>query len=321
MKILRTAIVAAGVLSAVAGWAQPTFTLTSPTNNAFVKRSSTFTYNITGATEQVTVKLTATGPGGFQTTVERKDDPNTDGKISGNLTLSLSQSAPEGRYSVQLTATEEGKTYPTITRTITVDGTAPKFLDFNPVGSVFVKGKVRITANLDEPNIEEWRVQVGGADIPNNIGTSKRVDVLWDTDTIEGDGQQTVTIIAKDKAGNEGRKDITVVIDRVRPSARITFPKSTTGVKKRSTFLVQVEVIDAGSVDVTGVDVLLYTTGGKYIMRVPRVTHSINGSTFKYTGRVRSNISLPSKFNIVVRSVDRAGNVGLTQTVTIPVKG
>jgi hypothetical protein len=153
-KFIVGAVIALGASLAQAGQ----FTLTSPTDGAFVKRTVTFSYNITGASQQVTVQVQATGPDGTKTTLIKKDNPNADGKITSSQTLSLSASSTEGLYTVVLTATEPGNTYPKITRKITVDGTQPKFLDSNPIGSVAVRGKVRITADLDEANVDACRL-------------------------------------------------------------------------------------------------------------------------------------------------------------------
>ncbi len=317
MRIGKSVVGAVFALAAVLAHAQ-TFQLTAPTDGAFVGRSTTFTYNITGASQQVTVTIVATAPDGSKTTLVKKDTPNADGKITGSQTLSLSASSAEGLYTCVLTATEPSKTYPKITRKITVDGTKPKFKDFNPIGSVAVRGKVRIVATLDEANVDEWRVQVGGDDIPNNTGSSNAVSVLWDTNLVEFDGEQTVQIRVKDKSENVATQDITVNIDRIKPTAAIQFPRSG-DVRPNATFQVQIDVSDR-TIDPTGVDVLLTTSTGKYIMRVPRISANFNNGVLKWTGRVRKSVKLPSIFKIVVKSVDRAGNVGTTQTTTITVK-
>jgi hypothetical protein len=135
---------------------------------------------------------------------------------------------------------------------------------------------------------------------------------------VEFDGEKTVTIRVKDKAENSASQDISVTIDRVKPSAAIQFPRAD-DVRPNSTFLVQIDVADR-TIDVTGVDVLITTTADKYIYRVPRVSANASGGVLKWTGRVRKEIKLPKTFKIVVRSVDKAGNVGKVQTATITVK-
>jgi len=312
------------VLVGIAGFAAAqTFSLTAPTEDAFVGRSTNFSFNITGAKQQVTIKLVATGPNNFKTSNDKKFTPNVDGKIEGSITLSLSQSSPEGVYTCELTATEPGKSYPKLTRRITVDGTAPKFLDFNPVDGIFTKGNVRITADLLEANVEEWRVTVNDDDIPNNSGDSKRVDVIWDSGAVELDGSQSVKISVKDKAENESNQNINITLDRVKPIAQVVSPRAADGVSRKSNFNIIVDITDASnnSILFTGVDVTLTTVDNKYIARVPRVSFEASGSTHRFTGRVRKSLKLPKEFRIVVRSVDRAGNVGVVQTVQIRVKG
>jgi hypothetical protein len=322
MNIFRTVLSLGLVAGAVIGSAQ-TFSLTAPTEDAFVGRSTPFSFNITGAKQQVTIKLVANGPNGFKTTNDKKFTPNVDGKIEGSITLSLSQTSPEGVYNCELTATEPGKTYPKLTRRITVDGTAPKFLDFNPVDGIFTKGNVRITADLLEANVEEWRVTVNNDDIPNNTGDSKRVDVVWDSSAVELDGSQSVKINVKDKAENESNQTVSVTIDRVKPVSSIISPRAVDGVSRKSNFNIIIDIADASqtSVDVSGIDVTLTTVDNKYITRVPRISFEANGNVHRFSGRVRKELKLPKEFKIVVRAVDRAGNVGIVQSVKIRVKG
>lgn len=299
-----------------------TLTVTSPTEGTFLGANNNLTFNITGATVEVQVTVTITGPGGTTTIGPQPFNPDTDGKISGTIPVNFSQSAPEGAYTITVTATENGTPYTPVTVHVTVDVTKPKFFDFNPIANAFVKGPtVPIVVKVIDANFKVYRVQVNSQDIPNNTGTSLDANntftVTWNVNGILNDGPQNINIDVKDQANNDSTQTFTVTIDRVPPAATIQYPRSDTKVRPHSTVPVTVDFTDqsSGSIDVTGVDVVLRDMNNNLIMRVPRTSFQGN----RWTGRILSTVKLPSQFKVVANCVDKAGNVGVQQVTIVHV--
>lgn len=298
-------------------------TVTSPTEGAFLGANNNLTFNITGATVEVQVTVAVTGPGGTTTIGPQPFNPDADGKISGSIPINFSQSSPEGAYTIDVSATENGSPYTPVTLHVTVDVTKPKFYDFNPIANSFVKGPtVPIVVKVVEANLKVWRVQVNGQDIPNNTGTTLDSDntftVMWDVSGILQDGPQTINIDVKDQANNDSNQSFTVTIDRVPPTATIQYPRSDTKVRPHSTIAVTVDVRDtqgSNAIDVTGIDVVLKDMTDHQIMRVPRTSFQSG----RWTGRILSSTRLPNKFKVVVSTVNKAGIAGVTQTTIVTV--
>jgi hypothetical protein len=322
--LLRVFLGSVALLSAVIASAQ-TFTVTSPTEGAFIGTNNQLKFIIHGATLETTVHATVVGPSGT-TNIEQRFSPNASGEIDSSLPLNFNPSSPEGAYTITVSASQPGFTYPDVVIHVTLDVTKPKILEFNPINNSFVKGpSVPINVKVSEANIKEWKVQVNGQDIPNNSGTTLdsngSFSVVWDTTGILTDGAQSISITVKDKADNVSTQTANVTIDRVKPSITIQYPRSDSRIRPGSTISIVVDVQDAStsSVDVTGVDVVLRTTTNVFIARVPRMSfQGTGGNTMRWTGRVRGNsIRLPNQFKVVVTAVDKAGNVAVSQSTTV----
>jgi hypothetical protein len=319
---MRLVFVLFAILAAAMANAVGTLTVTSPTEGAFLGATNTLRFNITGATVEVQVTVTVTGPGGSTVIGPQPFTPDTEGRISGTIPVNFSQSSPEGAYTIVVSATEAGSPYTPVTIHVTVDVTKAKFYDFNPIANSFVKGPiVPIVVKVIEANLKVWHVQVNGQDIPNNTGTTLDADntftVNWNVSGILLDGPQTINIDVKDQADNDSTQSFTVTIDRVAPTTSITYPRADTRVRPHSTIPVTVDISDqgSGSIDVTGVDVVLKDMSNHLIMRVPRTSFQNN----RWTGRILSTVTLPRQFKVVANTVDKAGNVGVTQTTIVNV--
>lgn len=319
MKILRLILLSVvGFVLAAAGFAG-NIVVVSPTNGQVLGATNTITFNITGAITAVTVSYVLKGPNGVQLSNNQQFTNIVDGKINGTLPLNLDQSLPDGAYTLQVTATEAGNQYnvpPLINLTIQL--TAPKFLDFNPVSGAFVKGIVPISATIKTPLMKDYKVQIDGQDIPNNTGSTTTFVVKWDTSPLQTDGPHTINITIRDQALNTASQSISVTVDRLPPSVTVTYPLSSTRLLPHSTVSVVIDISDssAQSVAVTGVDVIAKTSDGKTtLFRVPRV--SFTGT--RWTGRIASYVTLPSNFRLYVDCVDRAGNRAAEQVVNLTV--
>lgn len=290
----------------------------SPTEGQVLGATNNITFNITGAVTAVTVSYVLKGPNGVTLSNNQQFTNIVDGKINGSLPLNLDKSLPNGAYTLQVTATENNNNYNTPPLIhLTIQLTAPKFLDFNPVSGAFVKGVVPISATIDTTLMKDYKVQVDGQDIPNNTGATTTFTVNWDTAPLTTDGSHTILITIRDQALNSATQSINVTVDRLKPSVTVSYPRSDTHLLPHSTISVVVDIADASSlsVAVTGINVVAKTNDGKVILRVPRVSY--NGT--RWTGRIASYVSLPSSFKLYVDCVDRAGNRATQQVVALTV--
>jgi hypothetical protein len=311
-------VIGLGMMSAVS-FAQ-TLTVTAPTNNQFLRSNNTLTFNGRGGRVQVTVSATITGPGG-SSVVSTTAVPSQNGDFAGSLSLNFTQTSAQGSYTVVVRCTEPGQTYAPTTLSVTVDTRNPKLLEFRPAQNSFVRAAVPIRFKLLEDNMKDWRVTINNADIPNNSGTTERdIALNWDPTTLETDGPQTIGLAVRDQANNPLNFSIPITLDRRPPRSTIQYPLASTPIRRGSDLLVIVDVVDqfSNSVDVTGIDVRMVNMNGVLITRVPRESWRASGAnTSRWTGRIRSRVQLPSQFKIVVTSVDKAGNNGSVQEVTV----
>ena len=302
-----------------------TFSVTSPTDNAFLGTTNQVKFLITGIFVGVNVKAVATGPGGVVFSSEGDFEPNAQGEIDNQLTLNIQQGSPEGAYTILVEAKRrsDNSIIGSDTIPVTLDLTKPKFLQFNPINGTFVRGNVTINVKVQEPNFKDYRVQVNSNDIPNNTGTTLTNDeftVLWNTAGIQFDGAQSIGIRLRDLANNEDNRTISVTLDRVAPSVTILQPRSDTFLRRRSNISVAIDIVDVSStsVDVTGVEVVARTLSGAYICHVARESFRGTSATMmRWTGRLRFRNTLPTSFKIVVNVTDRAGNVAVQQEVIV----
>ena len=302
-----------------------TLTVTAPSDGQYLGLSNSLTFTITGAVQQVKVQAVVTSSAG-STTLRGTFNPDVDGKISNSLALNFSASAPQGDYTIVVSATEPGNTYASTTRNVKVDTLSPKLLQYSPVQNAFVKGNVKIGFKLQEQSLKEWRVTINNQDIPNNSGTSETdFNLVWDSSGIERDGPQTISLASKDRADNPFNFSINVTLDRLAPNSTITFPRSDTPIRPGTDLTIIVDVADqfASSVDSTGLDVIVQRPDGVFITRPAKVSFAPQGSgSWRWIGKLRYRAGvIPNIFKLVVTSVDRAGNTGTRQDQTIRMGG
>lgn len=301
-------------------------TVTSPNDGDYLGKTNKVRFTITGASVQVTVKVTATldSNPAITVSVEEEFDPDVNGEIEGDIDLNFASSTPEGDYTLTVDVDEPGNTYNAVPPiSIIVDVRDPLFRNSNPLVDAFVRGVVNISAELDEPNIKEWRVRINGSDIPNNSGTTTVVAVVWDTSSIIDDGSQSITIVVEDLAGNKTTKTIGVTLDRVNPSSTILAPTTGSIIRPNSRIAVVIEILDQfnNSVHRTGIDVELRRLDDSYLARVARRSITQSGNAATWVGRIRRGRNVPNEFKIVVSVVDKAGNVAIVQEVTVRITG
>ncbi len=312
-------------------------TVTSPAKGTAVlptpiKGSTSINFNITGGITEVTVevKVFRIDTGVLYRTLQPvKVTPSTDGKVTGSASLSFTKGIdPEVGYRVEVRAKEEST--PTNTYNadqnlfVKPDLTAPKILQFSPLSGAAVKGVVRISVQISEINLKDWRVQVDGADLPNGEGTTVdaegRFSVDWDTSGIQFDGNKSINVRVRDTADNESSQSINVTIDRVKPVVTFQSPQNNAQFAPGTTLNIVVDIKDP-NITVTGVDIVLRKTNGAFIARVARQSfQSIGNNTFRWVGRVRWRDNfLPTVFKVHASAIDRAGNAAAPQSVSVTV--
>lgn len=320
MLMLRTSFFSALLCAVSTAFAIPTLTIQSPASNDFLGRTSTLRFQITEATVQhrVRVRITNNANPLISFSFQEIFNPDADNRINGTINLNFNQTTPEGLYTAVVSVTAGG-TYPDQTITnLTVDVNNPRFLDSNPITGSFVRGNVPIFLEIQEGNVDVWKVQVNGQDIPNNTDSTNTVNVLWDTTAIETDGSQSISINVKDLALNEANKSITVTLDRVVPTVQVIAPTGSS-VLPGSTIPVSIRITDQfnGSVSSNAVTVMARRMDNTLIQRVTRLSSNNSGTILNWTGRIQKRAILPSQFKLVVTAVDKAGNPAVSQEVIV----
>lgn len=303
-----------------------TIAVTDPTDNDFWGRNNSVQFNMSGMTvkAEVTVKATSVNDPNVFVTQKKEFTPDGNGKASGTINMNFSETQLNGPYTIQVTATSTVDTYNTPSPIpITLDVKDPKFDSFNPISGVFVRDLVKVTANLIEENIKEWKVTINGNDIPSNTGVNTAVSVDWDTSTIINDGQQSIAIRVEDLAGNTANQSMNVTLDRLPPTANILSPVGGQVYRPGSGIPIVVQITDqfGGAVDERTVDVVVETPTGDFLTRGSMINTTTSGNTMTWTGRIRDTSSIPTKFVIRVKSRDKAGNVGNDQVVSVDTSG
>lgn len=324
-RMMRFLLGVGFAVMAVVANAAFTIQVTSPLEGAFLGFTNQVKFLIQGATEETTVRVTATGPGG-STVIEEDFFPNADNQIDASINLNFNEASPTGAYTIKVEAFDSTFTATPIIRNVTVDVTRPKILEFNPIQNGSVKGPiVPINVKVQETNLKEWRVKVDGNDIPNNTGDTldgnSSFQVDWNVSGFLTDGPHTISITIKDLSNNETTKNFDVRLDRLAPSIQISFPRSDSSIRPNSDFSVVIDITDpnGGLVDFTGLDVIIRKMDDGFLYRVPRVSFVQTGfGSYRWSGRVRArSTNLPSQFKIVVNGIDRAGNLAVEQEVVI----
>jgi hypothetical protein len=319
----RGGVVLAALTSFAASAFAGTLTVTAPSEGAFVGSSTNITFRISGGVVEVTVRARITSDvNGATTTLETRVTPDENGNVpSGSMTWAPSTSFPEGPYTIVVTATEPGNSYEPTTIHVTLDRLDPRLFEYSPINNSFINGPINVTAEIDEPNIDTWRVTVNDADLPNNTGSKPSVNVEWDPSNIELDGEQTVKIIVKDLARNESTQTITVTLDRAAPVVNVVYPRVNQPIIPGSimSVLILIQDISSTSVDPISVRAEIQDMNGNIIRRVSRLTYEeVNDTTARWVGRWRAVIKGGvDQFKLVVNVVDRAGNVAATQEVPL----
>ena len=314
--LLRPLLALLTVLSAATALAG-TLTVTSPSEDGFLGRTNDVAFKLSGSDVQAKVTVVATSAAtGMSTTLSTTVTPDADGNASGTIALNFNENATEGAYTLTVSATETGNSYAPTTRAVTVDVTAPSFVQLSPVTGGYTRGNIRVRAALEESNLDGWTVRVGTQVIAT--GESSTISTDYDATNLGSDGTQSIVITATDLAGNVTTKNLSLVLDRVSPVVNIVYPSENGRVRGDLNVIVDITDVSSSSVDRTGIDVFVKRTDGVYVARVTLVSlRATSGTTQRWIGRVRmSKRLLPSRFVISASAVDRAGNASTPRQAT-----
>jgi hypothetical protein len=324
MKFGRIGLIVLALIATVMAFGQGQITVNAPTDNSFIGTTNLISFHVVGATSKITIHYSLTGTNGTTTFPSVDFIPDTNNKVDQTVPLDLNRSFADGAYTLQVTCNEPGNpanvynTPPVIHLKAIL--TPPKMLDFSPINGQFVKGIVPITVSTLTNFPKDYRVQVNNQDIPGNSGTTNNFVVNWDTANILTDGPQTISVTVRDLALNTLTQSINVTLDRIAPVISIQFPTSGTIITRhqRIPFIIDVQDATTNSVDVTGIDVTLKDTLGHFITRVPRISAlPFGNNVLRWQGRIKIGNNLPPQFVLNVTAIDKAGNVGTSQTLLV----
>jgi hypothetical protein len=311
-----------------------TLRVTSPGTNDFLGKTNKIDFTYTGA--NLTLRLVAEVFRGASTSplfrTEGRFTPDSDGKVTDSLDLNFGENTPEGTYRLRVTPFEGATQFAAVAvNNLTIDVVEPKFRQINPLNGAFVRGlqtgpnrgKVPIRVDLDEPNVDNWKVQVNGANIPDNTGSSRLIQVFWDVAGVRNDGEQRISVEVEDKAKNKSNRNLSITLDRRRPSSNISSPNPNRPIEPGASIIVVVDISDQfqGAVVSSGVVVTYHDLNGRFLGTVVRRGTNPSGNNLQWTGRIRSSRALPPQFLIRVNATDKAGNAAIRQEVRVRVAG
>ncbi|HEY7587508.1 MAG TPA: Ig-like domain-containing protein [Thermoplasmata archaeon] len=214
---------------------------------------------------------------------------DSSGDWSADLALS------DGAQTITATATDAAGNHATVTRSVTVDTTAPGITLTAPAEPLTNSDSVVVSGIVSDPGAS---VTVNG-----NAATVNPTTGAFTTTLTLADGVQTITVVATDDAGNEGTATAIITVDTAAPSVTVSAPADGFDTDTST-------VVVSGTVD------------------DPTATVLVNGQAIhpSATGAWSAMIALAEGDNaITVSAIDPAGNVASsvsrTVTYTSPVPG
>ncbi len=256
----------------------PTVTISSPVSGSTVN------------TATVTVSGTATDAVGVTSlTVNGAPVTITSGtSISYSTTVTL----VSGLNTITVVAKDAAGNSGTATATITLDNILPTVSITSPTNGQIVSTPTITVSGTASDNVGVTSLTVNGAPVTLVAGA-------YSTTVTLVSGSNTITVVAKDAAGNSRTATVTVTLDNTKPAVTITSPVS------GSTVNTPTVTVSGTATDAVGVTSL--TVNGNPVTITP-------GTSVSYS----TTVTLVSGLNtITVVAKDAAGNSGTaTSTVT-----
>ncbi|MHB8790486.1 MAG: CARDB domain-containing protein [Desulfobulbaceae bacterium] len=157
--------------------------------------------------------------------------------VNSDIVFSKSMDLPDGKYVVHVEARDAVENTSIKEVTFTVDTTRPRITLESPLEGEYFGGdrsEVAIRARIEETNLQAYRVQYGAGPDPAEwielaTGVALPPDTLlasWnvESDQALADGDYTLRVIAKDKAGGESEARVMVHVDNHVPELSLASP-------------------------------------------------------------------------------------------------
>ncbi|GAA1925240.1 hypothetical protein GCM10009775_16910 [Microbacterium aoyamense] len=302
---------------------RPEITVVSPGADAFVGRSAVVEFTATDASGfDVVAANLYRGSTLLRTLVRAEAPAGTEWSGTGTLPADLA----DGAYSIRFGATDKAKNNRTVTRSITVDATAPVVKIAAPAARDAVRGNLTVSgtatdtgAGIDEVVLHVRKVKDNGnLDGFLNTVTVPVVDGAWSVtlpSTGFADGAYGVTVLATDRVGNTNGGGASVkpfTIDNTRPGLAIVAPTSGSSVVAGASVDVVLSASDAGSLNRVAAN--LYDSAGELVKAIGATsgTSAIGATTWEGTYSFPAGIE-PGAYTIRASASDVTGN---TRTVT-----
>ncbi len=194
----------------------------------------------------------------------------------------------EGANIINATATDAGGNTGNTSVTVILD-TIPPQISLNPVPSITNNPNIAITGSVSDANpITSFVINGNPVILTNNTFTTT-LNLL--------EGNNTITIVATDSAGNTGSASTTILLDTAPPVVTISSPVNNT-------------TLNTPSITVTGT--ASDTLSGLSSVSVNGINTQITGETYTV-----SNIQLTEGSNTITATAsDKAGNTA-TSSITV----
>ncbi len=129
---------------------------------------------------------------------------------------------PDGVYTLRLRATDKAGTTAETSRSLVLDGTPPTVAFEEPLDGAFVDRSARVVGTATDENFAEAVLGISGSGAPaQNL-------VRFESPVLDGilheglplqDGSYRLSLVARDRAGNETTVERSIIIDTVPPEA------------------------------------------------------------------------------------------------------
>src|SRR5437773_1635963 len=272
----------------------PTVSITSPANGATVSSTISVTANASDNVGVVGVQFRLDGAnlGAEDTTAPYAVSWNTTTATNGSHTLTVVARDAAGN-----TATSSAVT-------VTVDNSPPAVSITFPADGATVSSTISVRANAsDNVGVAGVQFELDGA----NLGaedTTAPYAVSWDTTTATN-GSHTLTVVARDAAGNTATSSaVTVTVDNGPPGVSITFPAD--GATVSSTISVRANASD--NVGVAGVQ-----------FELDGANLGAEDTTAPYAVSWDTTTATNGSHTLTVVARDAAGNTATSSAVTVTV--